>query len=105
MVWDWEISLENFSKEELNFYPSNTCIQLAFSKLKIPWQETDIVSIHGRDSTKLIRVLKSKPQSLAIITDSKNNGLEIIRQNLLELNLISEYDFWLCEEIGFKKKE
>ena len=27
------ILLENFSKNELNFYPSNTCIQLAFSKL------------------------------------------------------------------------
>ena len=25
------ILLENFSKDELNFYPSNTCIQLAFS--------------------------------------------------------------------------
>ena len=30
------ILLENFSKDELSFYPSNTCIQLAFSKLKIP---------------------------------------------------------------------
>jgi len=28
------ILLENFSKDELSFYPSNTCIQLAFSKLK-----------------------------------------------------------------------
>ena len=27
------ILLENFSKDELSFYPSNTCIQLAFSKL------------------------------------------------------------------------
>ena len=31
------ILLENFSKKELSFYPSNTCAQLAFSKLKIPW--------------------------------------------------------------------
>ena len=45
------ILLENFSKDELSFYPSNTCIQLAFSKLKIPWQDTLNVSIHGRDST------------------------------------------------------
>ena len=49
--------LENFSKEELNFYPSNTCIQLAFSKLKIPWQDTVNVSIHGRDTTKLVEAL------------------------------------------------
>ena len=80
------------SKEELSFYPSNTCAQLAFSKLKISWQEAIYVSIHGRDSTKLIEALKSKPSSLAIITDSNNNGLEIIQNNLLELNLDSFYD-------------
>ena len=98
------ILLKNFSKEELNFYPSNTCVQLAFSKLKIPWQEINTVSIHGRDSTKLVEALKSKPYSIAIITDSKNNGLEIIRNNLLELNLNNLYDFWLCEDIGFENE-
>ncbi len=95
------IILESFSKDELCFYPSNTCIQLAFSKLKIPWQDTVNVSIHGRDSNKLVEALKNKPSNLAIITDSKNKSLEIIKKNLSELNLIEFYDFWLCEEIGF----
>jgi len=98
------ILLENFSREELSFYPSNTCIQLAFSKLKIPWQNTINVSIHGRDSTKLVEALKTRPSSLAIITDSNNKSLEIIKENLSELNLIESYDFWLCEEIGFDKE-
>ena len=95
------ILLENFSKEELSFYPSNTCIQIAFSKLKIPWQDTVNVSIHGRDSTRLVEALKPRPSSLAIITDSHNKSLEVIKKHLLELNLIDFYDFWLCEEIGF----
>ncbi len=95
------ILLENFSKDELRFYPSNTCIQLAFSKLKIPWQDTVNVSIHGRDSTKLVEALKARPSSLAIITDPNDKSLEIIKKNLAELNLIDFYDFWLCEEIGF----
>ncbi len=95
------ILLENFSKDELSFYPSNTCIQLAFSKLKIPWQDTVNVSIHGRDSTKLVEALKARPSSVAIITDSHYKSLEIIKKNLSELNLIDFYDFWLCEEIGF----
>ncbi len=99
------ILLENFSKEELSFYPSNTCVQLAFKKLKVSWQETIHVSIHGRDSIKFIKALKSKPSSLAIITDSNNNGLEIIKNNLLELNLENFYDFWICEEIGFKNEK
>jgi len=99
------ILLENFSKEELCFYPSNTCVQIAFSKLKIPWQEASYVSIHGRDSTKLIETLKLKPSSLAILTDTKNKGLEIIQNNLLELNLNDSYEFWLCEELGFKNEK
>ena len=98
------ILLENFSKDELSFYPSNTCIQLAFSKLKIPWHDTVNVSIHGRDSTKLVDALKARPLSLSIITDSNNKSLEIIKENLSELNLIEFYDFWLCEEIGFDKE-
>jgi len=98
------ILLENFSKDELNFYPSNTCIQLAFSKLKIPWQDTVNVSIHGRDPTKLVEALKARPSSLAIITDSNNKSLEIIKKNLSELNMIDIYDFWLCEEIGFENE-
>ncbi len=98
------ILLENFPKDELNFYPSNTCIQLAFSKLKIPWQDTVNVSIHGRDHTNLVEALKARPSSLAIITDSNNKSLEIIKENLSELNLINFYDFWLCEEIGFEKE-
>ena len=97
--------LENFSKDVLSFYPSNTCTQLAFSKLKIPWQDTITLSMHGRDSTKFVEVLKTKPSNLAIITDSKNKSLEIIRKNLSELNLIDFYDFWLCEEIGFDNEK
>jgi len=98
------ILLENFSKDELIFYPSNTCIQLAFSKLKISWQDTVNVSIHGRDSTKLVEALKARHSSLSIITDSNKKSLEIIKENLSELNLIDFYDFWLCEEIGFDKE-
>jgi len=52
----------------------------------------------------LIEALKARPSSLAIITDSNRKSLEIIKKNLLELNLIDLYDFWLCEEIGFDKE-
>ena len=99
------ILLENFSKNELSFYPANTCIQLAFNKLKIPWQDTISVSIHGRDSNKFVQALKSKPSNLAIITDSKIKSLEIIIKNLLELDLVDSYDFWICEEIGFENEK
>jgi len=99
------ILVKNFSKEELLFYPSKTCVQLAFSKLKRPWQDNKTVSIHGRDSIELTKSLKQKLKSIAILTDPKNNSLELIRKNLLELNLINSYEFWLLEEIGSEKEK
>ena len=73
------------SRQPKNNFRYSSCgvrLQLAFSKIKVPWQNTTFVSIHGRDSTKLVEALKSKTPSLVIITDSNNKGLEIIQQNV-----------------------
>jgi len=53
----------------------------------------------------LVETLKTRPSSIAIITDSNNKSLEIIKKNLSELNLIDFNDFWLCEEIGFENEK
>ena len=99
------ILIKYFSQEELLFYPSKTCIQLAFSKLKKPWQDNKTVSIHGRDSIQLINSLKQKEKKISILTDPNNNSLELIRRNLKELKLENYYDFWLLEEIGSEKEK
>ena len=98
------ILLNSFSKEELLFYPGKTSLQLACSRLKKSWQDIKAVSIHGRETTELIKSLKSKEKGIAVLTDPKNNNLELIRQNLKELNLENIYEFWLCEEIGSKNE-
>ena len=99
------ILLNSFSKEELFFYPGKTSLQLAFSRLKKPWQNVKSVSIHGRETIELIKLLKLKEKGIAILTDPKNNNLELIRQNLNELDLENIYEFWLCEDIGSKNEK
>ena len=99
------ILLNSFSKEELFFYPGTTSLQLAFSRLKKSWQDVKAVSIHGRETTELIKLLKLKEKKIAILTDPKNNNLDLIRQNLKELDLGNIYEFWLCEEIGSKNEK
>ncbi len=96
------VLLDHFPREELFFYPSNTCVQLAFKELKKPWQNVKCISIHGRETDELIKAIKSRAQNLAIIPDSKKNNLELIRRNLLELQLDNFYEIWICEELGFK---
>jgi len=99
------VLLKNFSEKEISFYPANTCIQLAFSKLKKSWQGIKTISIHGRDSLELIKTLKRKEKSIAILTDPKIKSLEIIRKNLQELNLSNIYEFWLFEDMGTDKEK
>lgn len=99
------ILIENFSKEELYFYPGTSSLQLAFSKLKKTWQDSSFISVHGRDYSKLIKALKSRMSNLAIVTDKKSKSVNLIKKILIELNLESNYDFWLCEELGFKEEK
>ncbi len=99
------ILLKNFSKEELLFYPGKNSLQLAFSRIKKSWQDVKAVSIHGRETNELIKLLKHKEKQIAILTDPKNNNLELIRRNLKELELENYYEFWLCEEIGYKDEK
>jgi len=96
------VLLNHFPKDELLFYPSLTCVQLAFSRLKKPWQGVKCISIHGREIDELIKAMKSRTHNLAIIPDHKKNNLELIRRNLLELQLDNFYEIWICEELGFK---
>ena len=96
--------LENFSEDELIFYPGNTSIQLAFSKLKRPWQKSIFVSIHGRDCSKLIEELKKRPENIAIITDYKKGTIEQVKNCLFDLDLVDFYDFWLCEDLGLDRE-
>ena len=99
------ILLEHFSRKELYFFPSLTCVQLACSKLKIPWQGVKCISIHGRETDELLKVLKAKNENLAIIPDPNINNISFIRKNLVELQLENYYDFWVCEKLGFKEEK
>jgi len=60
---------------------------ISIQQVKDPMARYCYLSIHGRDSTKLVEALKARHSSLAIITDSDNKSLEIIKKNLSELNL------------------
>ncbi|ACK65534.1 precorrin-6y C5,15-methyltransferase (decarboxylating), CbiE subunit [Rippkaea orientalis PCC 8801] len=91
--------LEHFSTEELEFFPHLSCIQLAFNRLKIPWQDAKIISVHGRELEELIPLFKQGVDKIAILTDDNNNPPAIARL-YLSLDLPSHYDFWIGEDLG-----
>ncbi|MBL1211229.1 precorrin-6y C5,15-methyltransferase (decarboxylating) subunit CbiE [Geminocystis sp. GBBB08] len=98
------ILVNNFLPEELEFYPHYSCMQLGFNRLKIPWQDAQFISLHGREIDSLIQGLKKGYEKIAILTDNINNPL-IIWQVYHQLKTAIKYDFWLCESLGSQEEK
>ncbi|WP_017292449.1 precorrin-6y C5,15-methyltransferase (decarboxylating) subunit CbiE [Geminocystis herdmanii] len=98
------ILLNNFIPDELVFYPHSSCVQLGFNKLKIPWQDAQFISLHGRNIDSLIQPLKKGYEKIGILTDNINNPL-IIWQVYQQLKTSIKYDFWLCENLGSQEEK
>ena len=96
--------LTKISPEQLQFYPHFSSIQLAFNKLKIPWQDVTLISLHGRNSDLLVEHLKQGTEKIAILTDSDRNPIAIA--NLyLNLEIPIDYSFYVCENLTLEAGE
>jgi precorrin-6B C5,15-methyltransferase / cobalt-precorrin-6B C5,C15-methyltransferase len=96
--------LQNFIPEKLAFYPHLSSIQLAFNKIKIPWHDSQIISLHGRNLESLIPLLKKGKDKIFILTDSRNNP-PAIASLYLALNLPSSYYFYVAENLGSDQEQ
>jgi precorrin-6B C5,15-methyltransferase / cobalt-precorrin-6B C5,C15-methyltransferase len=85
--------------ENLTFHPHLSAVQLAFSAIKVPWQDACFVSIHGRSSDQLVQVLQQGKEKIAVLTDGVNTP-SAIAQLFLALDLPTNYKFWVCENLG-----
>jgi precorrin-6B C5,15-methyltransferase / cobalt-precorrin-6B C5,C15-methyltransferase len=91
--------LERFQAADLKFYPHLSSIQLAFNRLKIPWQDAQLVSVHGRSTEELIKFLQQGQAKIALLTDG-NNHPGAIACLYLALALPVNYSFYVCENLG-----
>ncbi|MGV2832079.1 precorrin-6y C5,15-methyltransferase (decarboxylating) subunit CbiE [Myxosarcina sp. GI1(2024)] len=91
--------LEKLPAEKISFHPHLSSIQLAFNRLKIPWQDAAFISVHGRDPDESIELLKRGKEKIAILTDSEHNPAAIARL-YLSLDLPTNYTFHVCEKLA-----
>ncbi|MGJ3244781.1 MAG: precorrin-6y C5,15-methyltransferase (decarboxylating) subunit CbiE [Elainellaceae cyanobacterium] len=87
-----------FPPEYLTFHPHVSSVQLAFSRIKVPWQDAQIVSAHGRSLEPLIPPLQRGVDKIAVLTDFTNTPSAIARL-ILGLELPNSYDIWVCENL------
>lgn len=71
-----------FGRENLRVLPSLSTVQLAASRLGVPWEQTAFVSMHGRgDFTPLFSALVHS-DTIAVFTDEINGPAEVARAML-----------------------
>ncbi|MEM9903594.1 MAG: precorrin-6y C5,15-methyltransferase (decarboxylating) subunit CbiE [Cyanobacteria bacterium P01_D01_bin.44] len=85
--------------EQLDFHPSLSSVQLALNRLKIPWQDARIVSIHGRSWQPLIAALQRSEPKIAVLNDP-SYPVSAIATLIRDLALPGTYKIWVCENLG-----
>ena len=91
--------LASFDAEQIQFFPHFSSVQLAFNRLKVPWQDASLISVHGRSTDELIKLFKQGKEKIAVLTDNNNNPAAIARL-YRSLDLPVEYSFYICENLG-----
>ncbi|HEY9875280.1 MAG TPA: precorrin-6y C5,15-methyltransferase (decarboxylating) subunit CbiE [Candidatus Obscuribacterales bacterium] len=91
--------LAELSPDQLRFHPHLSSVQLAFNQIKIPWQDARVISAHGRSLDELTQALQQGVEKIAVLTDAINTPSAIARL-YLALDLPSNYQFWVCENLG-----
>ncbi|HEY9904957.1 MAG TPA: precorrin-6y C5,15-methyltransferase (decarboxylating) subunit CbiE [Candidatus Sericytochromatia bacterium] len=91
--------LEELPREQLTFHPHLSAVQLAFHRIKVPWQDARVISAHGRSLDELIQALQQGVEKIAVLTD-KTNTPGAIACLLQGLDLPIDYQFWVCESLG-----
>lgn len=91
--------LAQLPPEQLAFHPQVSSIQLAFSRLKLPWQDATLLSVHGRGEQLLIQALKQGACKIAVLTDGVLTP-KVISNLIQSLDLPVHYQLWVCENLG-----
>lgn len=100
LFFGWgRLLLAELPPAELTFHPHLNAIQLAFNRIKLPWQDAIAISAHGRSLDELTQALQQGAEKIAVLTDSTNTP-QAIAQLLLALSLPSRYQMWVCENLG-----
>ncbi|MEO1148791.1 MAG: precorrin-6y C5,15-methyltransferase (decarboxylating) subunit CbiE [Cyanobacteria bacterium J06638_22] len=91
--------LQHFTPHQLAFYPHLSSMQLAFSRIKQPWHDACLLSVHGRSPDRLIQALQRGEATIALLTDDIQTPHAIARL-IQDLALPSRYRLWVCENLG-----
>jgi precorrin-6Y C5,15-methyltransferase (decarboxylating) len=101
-------------KVEVEIVPGISSMQTAFSRIKIPWDDALLVSLHGSGGCRNEHTCKkykyglndipdlvAKNNKIAILTDPVNNPVEIAKNITMSLPNDGHTKMYVCEHLGY----
>lgn len=96
--------LEELPREQLMFHPHVSSVQLAFNRIKVPWQDARVISAHGRSLDELTQALQQGVEKIAVLTDQTNTP-SAIAYLVQALDVSNSYELWVCENLGGSEEQ
>ena len=104
--------INEFGKDIVEILPDLSSVQIAFSRIKEPWDDAFLMSLHrGPDPTKRrkleyelkdIPLLLQRYKKIAILTDRENNPTKIAK--FLHSSPVThqqQLKIYVCEKLGY----
>ena len=108
--------IEEFGRDSLEVYPDLSSMQVAFSRIKEPWGDAFLISLHGGPDPQKRRKLEyeitdipglsEKHRIIGILTDRINSPSEIASVlNSSPLRRHSSLTLYVCERLGYSDEK
>ena len=91
----------HISTQHLVFHPAVSSIQAAFARIGQPWQQAEVLSLHGRPLASLRSILGVN-RLYALLTDAHSTP-QAVAQVLIDAGFESS-DLWLVEDLGSSRE-
>ena len=84
--------------ENVVIYPNISSVAAAFARIKEPWSNVRVVSLHGRNNESALLKALEKENVVAVFTDPRNNPARL-SQRLIEEDFIN-FNVCVLESLG-----
>ena len=74
--------IKSLGPDNVVIYPNISTVAAAFSRIKEPWNNISVVSLHGRNSERELSIKLDTNESVAVYTDLQKNPAWLARRLL-----------------------
>jgi len=89
---------DNLGKENVRIHPNVTSVAAAFARLKLPWQDATVLSLHGKTDTHRLWEAMAAETKIALFTD-RTHTPGWLAAALIERG-ITDVRMWVLEKMG-----